>query len=176
MKYPKVIFIIFFIFSFSVSPCYSEQVTITPQNSDLLVRFLLDIHDESSDKDYLSTLREWSSLLEKYNAKQKLTKNEMKVYLFMVHIAYQRALSHSIEKISKEIVRKFEAQPGLFLSEMKVSPFLLESACNGLKGHFLTFGEDIDRTSFITKHEPIFIRELGPDLGNRCVSIINGNL
>jgi hypothetical protein len=170
MKRPIIVLLIFYLSSICVPPCHSAELKLNPEDSQILVRELLRMYPESlSTTEYVAKLHEWADLLDRYNSKKLLNKNEMKVYLFMIYIADQRVKTHSNEEIAKRIVQKFEAQPNLFLSTLKKSPFFIESACEGIKRHYLTFGGIENIQNFTEKYKSLFIQELGPVLGNTCI-------
>ena len=85
MRRIVIVLFSFYLTTIGVIPSYSDELTLKPEESQVLVRELLQLYPESlSNTEYIEKLHEWYDVFNKYNSKKLLNENEMKVYLLMV--------------------------------------------------------------------------------------------
>lgn len=149
----------------------SEQIKFGPKEASVLIDRLLGFSGKSlNNREKLSKYKEWANVYTKYNSKEFLDINEMKIYLFIVFVSQEKVLIQTQEDISAEILSKFERQPEVFLRALKELQFLIPATCSALKGHFLFTGELDKRHQFSKKYKEMIFHYLGEDRGKECLS------
>jgi len=131
---------------------------------------LLSISAEPNNiKDQLKRYKEWERILNKYIGIKKASIGEMKVYLFMLFIAEEKAIIHTKEEIYSDIYSKFVNQPEEIIDILEELPFLREHTCTAIHEHFIISDRVQEKAKFVKKYHPLFNRILGPELSMRCL-------
>jgi hypothetical protein len=118
----------------------------------LLDVFLGITSNDLSTKERIERQKKFRSIYQKYYEKSELTPEELRIYLFMIYIADEKALTHTQEVISDGILTKFDKQPDLFLMTLDVWTFLLPSTCRAIRDAYIFDGEHKDASQFIQKY------------------------
>lgn len=167
-------FLIFVLVTFDSAFVIGDESRIQPNEAYILLDTLFDLSpDKTSVQELLKRQNNWAKLYKKYSSKKTLSVNEMKVYLFIVFIADQQVISHTIEEVGKEIVSKFEKQPKEFLTVLGQNPFLMQSTCKAIQEHYILINEENNRFKFSAKYKNIIMQYLGEKQGAMCLKEIN---
>lgn len=151
----------------------AADVWLTENEAYVLLDHLLDLPVANNDKSaQLQRYKKWANLRAKLARENKLSNSQMKIYLFMVFIAEQRAKIDSLEEMAKEIVPMFKKQPTVLLGVLKESPFLLPAACNNINVHFELYGAERDKQKFLENYQGMITQTLGVEFSAACLAKI----
>ncbi len=148
-----------------------NEMKLSEHDAYVLLDNLLTLSEENyNQKVQLERYKEWEKLYVKFSSNGEMTKNKMKIYLFMAFIANEKAKIHPQEEIAEGIVPIFTRQPEVMLSILKELPFLIPSTCTSLNDHFDLFGKKEQKQQFIKKYEGNILKSLGKEQTTICLS------
>lgn len=146
-----------------------DDTKLDQSDAYFLLDNLLSLSEKSGNqKTQLAKYKTWAKLHKKFRSDDALTKNEMKIYLFMVFIADEKTKIDPQEEMAKEIEQIFVRQSSMILSILKELPFLIPSNCNSLNNHFDLFSNKEEKQKFITKNRNAIIESLGKEYAKIC--------
>jgi hypothetical protein len=166
-----------FLLTFGASSTASnDDRVLSDREAYLLLDNLLELSEATTDHDVqLARYREWEKLHIKLSPERNMTKNQMKVYLFMVFIAHEDVKIHSQEEMAEEILPLFSRQSTLMLTVLKELSFLIRRTCGSINDSFDLYGTPDDRQEFIKKYETDITRVLGKERAAICMSELKGS-
>ena len=157
MRKFKVTFMLFLCIGFSVmikGNVNGAELKLSDQEAFVLLDVLLGITSKDlNTKETIERINRFMYTYQKYYEKGELTPEELRIYLFIVYIAYERANAHAQEVISDGILSKFDKQPDLFLMTLDVRNFLVPSTCRAIRDAYILHGEYKDASLFIQKYD-----------------------
>ena len=174
MKFFKktVFYTIIIYISFTSTIAIGDETKLSEHEAYVLLDNLLTLSEESpNQKVQLAQYKEWEKLFAKFSSSsnEKMTKNKMKIYLFMTFIANEKTKIHPQEEIAKGIVPVFTRQSEMILSMLNELPFLIPSTCSSINDHFDLFGAKEQKQQFIKKYEGVILKSLGKEHTKVCL-------
>ncbi|MBI5179900.1 MAG: hypothetical protein HZA05_00695 [Nitrospirae bacterium] len=152
-----------------------NEVKLSEHEAYVLLDKLLTLSEKSSNQKVeldrsLERYKEWVKVYPKFSGNEEITKNKMKIYLFMVFIAHEKVMIDDQEEIAEEIMSIFTRQPEMMLSVLKELPFLMPSTCTSLNDHFDLFDRKEQKQQFIKKYEGNILKSLGKEQAGICLN------
>lgn len=158
---------------FMSSEANSSEMELSKQESYFLLDNLLSLTDTTGNrKVQLEHYKEWGKLYHKMKDQQQMTKNQLKILLFMNFIADERTKIEPQEEIAKDIMPIFTKQPDKILKILSELPFLISSTCSAVNNYFDLMGKDNGKKQFLKKYEEEIVKSLGKDNASICLSKI----
>lgn len=169
--FKKAVFYTIIIYVFLISNiAIGNEKKLSEHDAYLLIDRLLTLSEESSNhKVQFERYKKWEELYIKFSNNEEMTKNKMKIYLFMTFIAHEKTMIHPQEEIAEGIVPIFTRQPEVMLSILKELPFLIPATCTSLNDHFDLFGTKEQKQQFIEKYEGDILKSLGKEQTKTCL-------
>jgi len=144
---------------------------MSKEEAYVLVDNLLQLTDESKDiRQSLSKNKEWEAQYIKARESAHLGSKQLTVYFFVVFVAEARAMAHTTEEISHEIVPLYVRDKVRFLSVLNNNPALVSAICRSLGSHFTIEGKKKDFRSFVTKNSPLIEKHLYKPYAETCIA------
>jgi hypothetical protein len=167
----KTIFYTIIIYALLTSrSAIGNEMKLSEHDAYLLIDRLLTLSEESSNhKVQFERYKKWEELYIKFSNNEDMTKNKMKIYLFMTFIAHEKTMIHPQEEIAEGIVPIFTRQPEMMLSVLKELPFLMPSTCTSLNDHFDLFDRKEQKQQFLKKYEGVILKSLGKEHTKSCL-------
>jgi hypothetical protein len=165
-----LLILIFFINYFA----FGDETKLNEQDAYLLIDKLLSLSEKSSDQKVelersLERYKKWGELYTIFSNNEEMTKNKMKIYLFMTFIAHERTMIDPQEEIAEGIVPIFTRRPEIMLSVLKELPFLVPSTCTSLNDHFDLYDKKEAKQQFIKKYEGDILKSLSKEQAKTCL-------
>lgn len=146
------------------------EVKLSEHEAYILLDNLLTLSEENyNQKAQLARYKEWEKLYVTFSSKEDMTKDKMKIYLFMNFIAHEKVKIHPQEEIAESIVPLFIKYTQMVLGVLNELPFLIPSTCSSINDHFDLFGAKEQKQQFIKKYEGVILKSLGKEHTKVCL-------
>ena len=172
MMRPLIRFATLAVLLFAASPAVRASETnarLTEHEAYVLLDHLLVLSEKNDRATQLHRYKQWAGLHAELMKTDQLTKEQMKVYLFMVFIAEEKTKVDSLEEMAKEIVSKFSRQPTMMLEMLKENPFLLPAVCGRINEHFELFSTAQVKQKFMVNYKQKITDALGNARAPACL-------
>lgn len=144
---------------------------LSKEEAYVLVDNLLQLADEPKENK-LSLLKnkEWEAQYTKVRDSAHLGRKQLAVYFFVVFVAEARAMTHTNEEISHEIVPLYMRDKVRFLSVLNSNPALVPAICRSLGSHFTIEDKEKDLPGFITQNTSLIAKHLYKPYAETCIT------
>ena len=165
--------VIMAVLSFAGKAANAKETTITQEDAYILTTNLLNMDQPTDIEAKGKRLKAWYSLLEKARSGKAMTKDQVKLYLFMNFITNERVKVHTHEEIGKEIVSIFDKNAAIILSVWKELPFLVASTCATINESKYLMPDGVKEVAaFKKKYRKRIVKALGSKDADKCLQLI----
>lgn len=166
-----LVILVFFMNGFA----FGDERKISEHDAYLLIDRLLTLSEKSSDQKVelersFERYKKWEELYTKFSSNEEMTKNEIKIYLFMTFIAYEKTMIHPQEEIAEGIVPIFTRQPEIMFSVLNELPFLIPATCTSFNDHFDLYNKKEAKQQFIKRYEGDILKSLSKEQARICLN------